>query len=231
MRVFPSKLRSEIFTLTFPFGGLLDVGEEIVLAESVVTVSVGVDSAPKTVKYRSPIILANLTTVTQQARLGLPGVIYLVTVTAITNFNNEYQLQGMLAVLPDGAAIPPYFGIKYSTELYPLLPVESLQTVPSLISAEIQYIEVGYALDAVKSRSYLMDGYLPNYPWGYDQEAIQSISIIVSGVYITLNSIYTIDFMQSQSVIVSGEEYPAIPANTTVDMQSISDLISGTVSP
>ena len=186
MRVFPSKLRSEIFTLTFPFGGLLDVGEEIVLAESVVTVSVGVDTAPKTVKYRSPIILANLTTVTQQARLGLPGVIYLVTVTAITNFNNEYQLQGMLAVLPDGAAIPPYFGIKYSTELYPLLPVESLQTVPSLISAEIQYIEVGYTLDAVKSRSYLMDGYLPNYPWGYDQEAIQSISIIVSGVYIAL---------------------------------------------
>lgn len=231
MRVFPSKLRSEIFTLTFPFGGLLDVGEEIVLAESAVTVSVGVDSAPKTVKYRSPIILANLTTVTQQARLGLPGVIYLVTVTAITNFNNEYQLQGMLAVLPDGAAIPPYFGIKYSTELYPLLPVESLQTVPSLISAEIQYTEVGYALDAVDSRSYLMDGYLPNYPWGYDQEAIQSISIIVSGVYIALNSIYTIDFMQSQSVIVSGEEYPAIPANTTVDMQSISDLISGTVSP
>lgn len=231
MRVFPSKLRSEIFTLTFPFGGLLDVGEEIVLAESVVTVSVGVDSAPKTVKYRSPIILANLTTVTQQARLGLPGVIYLVTVTAITNFNNEYQLQGMLAVLPDGAAIPPYVGIKYSTELYPLLPVESLQTVPSLISAEIQYTEVGYVLDAVKSRSYLMDGYLPNYPWGYDLEAIESISVLVSGVYITLNSIYTIDFMQSQSVIVSGEEYPAIPANTTVDMQSISDLISGTVSP
>lgn len=231
MRVFPSKLRSEIFTLTFPFGGLLDVGEEIVLAESVVTVSVGVDTAPKTVKYRSPIILANLTTVTQQARLGLPGVIYLVTVTAITNFNNEYQLQGMLAVLPDGAAIPPYFGIKYSTELYPLLPVESIQTVSSLISAEIQFTEAGYALDAVDSRSYLMDGYLPGYPWGYDLEAIKAISVLVSGVYIALNSIYTIDFMQSQSIIVSGEEHPAIPANTTVDMQSISDLISGTVSP
>ena len=231
MRVFPSKLRSEIFTLTFPFGGLLDVGEEIVLAESVVTVSVGVDTAPKTVKYRSPIILADLTTVTQQARLGLQGVIYLVTVTAVTNFNNEYQLQGMLAVLPDGAAIPPYVGIKYSTELYPLLPLDSIGSVSSLISAEIQFTEVGFALDAVKSRSSLMDGYLPGYPWGYVKDQIRSISSVVSGTYINIEPIYTIDSMKSQSIIVSGEEHPLVPATTTVSMQSMSDIISGTVSP
>lgn len=231
MRVFPSKLRSEIFTLTFPFGGLLDVGEEIVLAESVVTVSVGVDSAPKTVKYRSPIILANLTTVTQQARLGLPGVIYLVTVTAITNFNNEYQLQGMLAVLPDGAAIPPYFGIKYSTELYPVIFVDSLKSTSALVSGTVDYIIPIATVDSVESTSNLMDGYLPGYPWAYDVERIETISTFVSGVYIALNAIYTVDNIKTVSTIQSGEVYPAIPANTTVSMKSVSDLISGTVSP
>lgn len=231
MRVFPSKLRSEIFTLTFPFGGLLDVGEEIVLAESVVTVSVGVDSAPKTVKYRSPIILANLTTVTQQARLGLPGVIYLVTVTAITNFNNEYQLQGMLAVLPDGAAIPPYVGIKYSTELYPVIFVDSLKSTSALVSGTVDYIIPIATVDSVESTSNLMDGYLPGYPWAYDVERIETISTFVSGVYIALNAIYTVDNIKTVSTIQSGEVYPAIPSNTTVSMKSVSDLISGTVSP
>ena len=231
MRVFPSKLRSEIFTLTFPFGGLLDVGEEIVLAESVVTVSVGVDSAPKTVKYRSPIILANLTTVTQQARLGLPGVIYLVTVTAITNFNNEYQLQGMLAVLPDGAAIPPYIGIKYSTELYPLLPVESVKTVSLLISGSVEYVAPAETIDSVEAFSALMDAWLPGYPWGYSRDAVHTISYIVSGVYIALNATYTIDSVKTVSNIQSGDLYPAVPAITTVDMKSTSDIVSGTVTP
>ena len=231
MRVFPSKLRSEIFTLTFPFGGLLDVGEEIVLAESVVTVSVGVDTVPKTVKYRSPIILADLTTVTQQARLGLPGVIYLVTVTAVTNFNNEYQLQGMLAVLPDGAAIPPYIGIKYSTELYPLLPLDGIGTVSALISGTVEYVATAETIDSVEAFSALMDAWLPGYPWGYAQDAIKAPSTIVSGVYIVLNPIYTIDSMQALSNIQSGELYPAVPSSTTVDMQSTSDIVSGTVTP
>ena len=231
MRVFPSKLRSEIFTLTFPFGGLLDVGEEIVLAESVVTVSVGVDTAPKTVKYRSPIILANLTTVTQQARLGLPGVIYLVTVTAVTNFNNEYQLQGMLAVLPDGAAIPPYVGVKYSTELYPVIFVDSLKSASALVSGTVDYIIPIETIDSVESTSNLMDGYLPGYPWAYDVERIRSRSTFVSGVYIAINAIYTVDNIKTVSTIQSGEVYPAIPSNTTVSMKSVSDLISGTVSP
>jgi len=231
MRVFPSKLRSEIFTLTFPFGGLLDVGEEIVLAESVVTVSVGVDSAPKTVKYRSPIILANLTTVTQQARLGLPGVIYLVTVTAITNFNNEYQLQGMLAVLPDGAAIPPYIGVKYSTELYPVIVVDSVKTAAMLISGTVDYIKIADSEDSIQSVSILMDGYLPNFPWGYDIERVKTSSILVSGIYISINSIYTIDSVKTISDIQSGEVYPAIPSHTIDDMKSLSDIVSGTVSP
>lgn len=231
MRVFPSKLRSEIFTLTFPFGGLLDVGEEIVLADSVVTVSVGVDPAPKTVKYRSPIILADLTTVTQQARLGLQGVIYLVTVTAVTNFNNEYQLQGMLAVLPDGAAIPPYVGVKYSTELYPVIFVDSLKSASALVSGTVDYIIPVETIDSVESTSNLMDGYLPGYPWAYDVERIETISTFVSGVVSPLNAVYCRDTMKSVSDIQSGEEYPAIPSHTIDSMKSTSDLISGTVSP
>jgi len=231
MRVFPSKLRSEIFTLTFPFGGLLDVDEEIVLAESVVTVSVGVDTAPKTVKYRSPIILADLTTVTQQVRLGLPGVIYLVTVTAVTNFNNEYQFQGHLAVLPDGAAIPPYVGIKYSTELYPLLPVDGISTQSVLISGTVDYIVSAETLDSVESFSALMDAWLPGYPWGYPRDAIESVSYIVSGVFIAINVIYTIDSIKTISTIQSGDLYPAVPSSTTVNMKSTSDIVSGTVTP
>ena len=231
MRVFPSKLRSEIFTLTFPFGGLLDVGEEIVLAESVVTVSVGVDTAPKTVKYRSPIILADLTTVTQQARLGLPGVIYLVTVTAITNFNNEYQLQGMLAVLPDGAAIPPYVGIKYSTELYPVIFVDSLKSTSALVEGWVDYVRTADTVDSMKSVSMLMDGYIPGYPWGYDIERLKTSSVLVIGVYIPVNAIYTVDPIKTVSVIQSGEVYSAIPSHTIVSMKTVSDLISGTVSP
>ena len=231
MRVFPSKLRSEIFTLTFPFGGLLDVGEEIVLAESAVTVSVGIDPAPQIVKYRSPIILADLTTVTQQARLGTPGVIYLVTATAVTNFNNEYQLQGMLAVLPDGAAIPPYIGIKYSTELYPLLPVDSMKSTSILVSADYDYVIPIETLDSMQSESSLREAYNPGYPWTYPRDAMQSVSVLVSGVVSPVNAIYTIDSMKSVSDIQSGEVYPAIPSTTTDTMQSVSDLIAGTVSP
>lgn len=231
MRVFPSKLRSEIFTLTFPFGGLLDVGEEIVLAESAVTVSVGIDPAPQIVKYRSPIILADLTTVTQQARLGTPGVIYLVTATAVTNFNNEYQLQGMLAVLPDGAAIPPYIGIKYSTELYPLLPVDSMKSTSILVSAEYDYTIPIETMDSMQSSSFLAGAQIPNYPWAYPIDSMKSRSVLSSGVLITINPNYTIDDMQSGSNIQSGEVYPAVPSHTIDDMQSVSDLISGTVSP
>jgi tetrahydromethanopterin S-methyltransferase subunit E len=100
-----SKNVSEEIVLVADFLSDLVLNETIIGASVNVTVSVGVDATPNYMLSGSATVSNSL--VSQKLIGGLPGVIYSVWVAIKTSATNVYTQEFKLAVLSDGAIVPP----------------------------------------------------------------------------------------------------------------------------
>jgi hypothetical protein len=100
-----SKLVGEDITFEFDMLSRLKLGETLVTSACVATVYSGVDAAPSAILSGLPVISGSI--VSQKVINGLPGVIYLLSVSVRSSLSNIFINEGKLAVLSSPAVDPP----------------------------------------------------------------------------------------------------------------------------
>jgi len=94
---FPSKISSEVISLSFNFLGSLQFGESINGANVTVVVSSGVDPNPSAMLAGGPTFTANIAS--QDITGGVEGVIYTIVCTVTGTNSHTYVQTGQLAVI------------------------------------------------------------------------------------------------------------------------------------
>lgn len=123
--ILPSKRRVDVHRIEAPFDQLLQDGEVLVSGECSVVVFSGVDADPEHMLVGE--VQVQGTSLYQQIRLGIPGVIYLLTFTATTSEGNLYEVTAKQAVLEDQIPAGPIYTYTYlSTWPYPLESIEGI---------------------------------------------------------------------------------------------------------
>lgn len=133
--VLPSKLVWERVRVEFDFSDQLEFNEAISSWIVEVSVQTGEDSNPDDLIATRRFLDGNK--VYQWIINGLPGVVYRLTATVIGSSSKTYKLEKTLAILPCQEVAPPLFGITYTTTLYPLQVIESLDAVVYMIGGAL----------------------------------------------------------------------------------------------
>lgn len=123
-----SKFREETISVIVSFSDMMDYPGEVISGTPLVSVVVfsGIDASPESILYEGTYVTQGYL-VENRYRNGIPGVIYLVTVSATTSLGNSVEKDFYLAILPeDGTAVPEYLAEYKTSSLYPLYTEESI---------------------------------------------------------------------------------------------------------
>ena len=133
-----AKYIAETISIIVPFDDLFVGGETITGIPTItVTVFSGDDTNPSHILYEGASILNNVS-VEQRIRLGIEGVIYLLTYSVQTTSSNIYEKEVYLAILPTvGTAIPVINKQYLSSTLYPYEYMESLQGAANITGGRL----------------------------------------------------------------------------------------------
>ena len=198
----PSKLVGERIAVAFDFTRYLELNETITSWSCAAEVFTGVDPAPSQIIAKRRFLLKGVAT--QWISQGLPGVIYLLTATAVTSAGRDYVEQAKLAVLSSVALFPPLFGVLYTTTIYPVEVIESMDsTAIPLVGGTILP-----PMDEMNSSAIPLSGELRLQLIGYVMlpEAMDSTAIPLSGEIVTILLTTTMapEAMDSAAVPLSG---------------------------
>lgn len=174
--LFPSKLVNERITLLFDFLDELEWGEQLTAAEAGISVLTGNDLNAFVVLRLQPVISVDGTQVSQQVRLGVPGVIYEVAMKATGNLGNIYKKTGRLAILPTEGISPLPFGVNLTSTLYPIEVLEGFDATDPSASGGFLFASV---VDAFNSNIQILGGVISNGFTGFSTlEGINAVGFI-----------------------------------------------------
>jgi hypothetical protein len=114
----------------------MEWNETIEDAEVVIVAVSGVDNSTEEMLYRG--VALSDTEVSQQIQRGQPGVIYLVTCSALGTTGKLYARTAHLAILPDDAVLPPHIGTHLTSRIYPIDTVEYFQHSVEYLSGNLR---------------------------------------------------------------------------------------------
>lgn len=165
-----SKYNVETISIVVSFTDVIPSGDVITGTPTItVTLFTGFDSNPSGILYQGVTILNN--TVEQRFRLGIPGNIYQILYTVVTNHGQIFEKECNLAILPEeGVIFPEFFESWQSTQLYPYQAMESLQTTTTFIGGRFS-INYGY-MESIKTALSFTTGTLRTaaLPYSYGHE-------------------------------------------------------------
>lgn len=132
-----AKYRFETISVVLDFADDF-VGGEVITGTPMISIvlDAGVDPTPSEILYQG--ITTTSTTVEQRFRLGVDGVIYIITYTVQTDAGNTYEKEFYLAILPqDGSAVPQFAFIYENSTLYPYELSDDLQCAITMDSGRL----------------------------------------------------------------------------------------------
>lgn len=231
--ILPSKRRVDVHRIEAPFDQLLQDGEVLVSGECSVVVFSGVDADPEHMLVGE--VQVQGTSLYQQIRLGIPGVIYLLTFTATTSEGNLYEVTAKQAVLEDQIPAGPIYTYTYLTSTpYPLENVDGFASTIDSISA----LYLSIPIDGINSTFTISSGSLRDILLNYEcpPEGINSSDFdLVSGELHQILLTYEAPPEGIDSTgfdLVSGALYGARVAYTNWPGEGINstfDIVSGTL--
>lgn len=226
----PSKLVVEQIRVQFYFLDELEWAETLVSVTTEISVFAGVDPAPEFVLRGTARIEADNVTVYQPVRLGVPGVIYRLVCSATTTTGRVISQDKVLAILPDrGALTPPYITEDYTTTLYPIDVVDSMQSVGSVSSAEVeQTILLTMSIDELRGEGALMSASIADtliYAFTVEMKGVGSLSS-ASVAQVVVHSVAP-DEIKAVGSLTSGDTYNVVQASVTDEMKAVGSLTSG----
>lgn len=232
--IIPSKLVQERITVEFDFLDELEWGDTLSLAETTVTVLSGIDPNPEVMVILQPVITGN--SVLQQVRLGLPGVIYSISITCTTSTGKLIKKSVKVAVLPSTAITPLPFGTYYTSSVYPIDVtdgIDSLQNVP--IIGQIW----GTLPEGVDSTFSVISGVLNlqvhpyiGLPEGIDQGDISVIAGTLTTILVSYNNYPFEGINQSGVILVTGTLVTIVISYNNYPFEGINStfsVVSGTL--
>jgi hypothetical protein len=205
MMILPSKLVSERITVTFWMADEMEPLETIASHEVIINVFSGEDPHPEEMLWQNG-EHEDGQFVTQQIQAGLPGVIYTLECSAVTDTGKTIQKQCRLAILPDSGLIPALFGDYFTTHIYPIEAGEVYQNALADISGIIR--EMPFPLDKYQNALVSIEGTIRALLISYvgPPEFYQNAFDDLSGTLRTLLISYTCppEFYQNAFNISSG---------------------------
>lgn len=134
--ILPSKLVAERVTVWFPFQAELNILEEVVTWSVEIETLVGIDPGPELLLYG--VAALDGQEVSQQVEAGIPGVIYQLRCTIVTDLGQTIQHLAKLAILPSPEIVPDLILRYYTTELYPLETQEFYQNGMDFVTGRLR---------------------------------------------------------------------------------------------
>lgn len=189
--ILPSKIVVDIHPLKVDFSPFLEAGEEI--EDVVVTVSMytGEDPAPDNLLYLPPEFTPGSGVVWQRIKAGIPGNIYLITITITTDLGHDLVATAYQAVLPNGVPADDIFvPFPLTSKPYPLNTIDGIES-GSIVDGLISWQVIPEAFDSFFD---IVSGTLRSPLITYDDwppEAFDHTSDIVSGTLRTVLITYS----------------------------------------
>lgn len=222
----PSKLVGEDTYLTFNFLDELGWGDLVQTAVSSAVVISGVDPNPEFILRDFPRIQPNSVDVMQLLRLGVPGVIYRVSVQVTSVAGEVYVKDNVVAVLPDGSAKPDYISEYLSSVLYPVLFDDSLGTSSLLAGASlVEQVIVGYLDDSLRTGSTLIGAAIIASPDGFMFDNLSTTPSLQGAAFYLIIETTMIDNLGTGSTLQSGAFYLVVENSSQDNMSTSSSLI------
>jgi hypothetical protein len=223
----PSKLVWERIRVEFNFSSELLLNETITAWEVTVAVQTGDDPSPDDMLTTRRFLLGPVAS--QWIIQGLPGVVYRLIGTAVGSTGKTYKLEKTLAVLPCEQAIPPLFGVAYTTPLYPVDVLDELLVYNQIING----YEWVPPLDAMDVSILIVDGLLrePLASYSIPVEQLDVGNVILSGdlraPLVSYN--WPVEQLNPQVVVLSGNIRVALIqyTNWPVEQLNVQVLITG----
>lgn len=151
----PSKRRVDVVSVTARFDQLLQAGEAIESGEVSVFVFSGEDTSPETLLEGAVEIEGS--TLRQRIKLGIPGVIYQLVFSAVTDAENTYEVECRQAVLIDDMPVGPiYTQFYFTSRPYPIDVLDTMRGQSSYQSAE--YLSI--TIDDMSGQASILGGAL-----------------------------------------------------------------------
>lgn len=227
--ILPSKLVSERITVSFDFRDELEWGETIVSANCTVSVLTGTDGSPQDLLYL-PVVIST-SGVSQQVWMGLPGVIYTISMAVTGSTGQVYEKFARLAILPSSAKPPPYSSNLLTSTPYPVESIDAVGSTSDYIRSQFYKTTI----EGVTSASDIVSGWIRQIliQYEYDPEGVDSTSTIVGGDLYAVLKTYEIppEGVNSTSIIVSGllDMILITYTHPAEGVTSTSDIVSGTL--
>lgn len=206
-----SKWQAETISIVISFADELSSGDSITDTPVVsIVVNSGFDSNPGNLLYQGCTV-TNGNTVEQRIRLGIPGVIYIVTFAVVTVAGDKFEKESYLAILPDpDSAVPNWLPLWSLTTLYPYQSGPDwirASTVPT--GGRLAQTVIPFGPDWINSFLSIDGGTLTGSGVTYviPYEDLQSNAIIIGGTLIFVNTItynYSHEDIKTNLAILGG---------------------------